>query len=118
MDVGASGAAGAVAVGVWKVKMVMRGEASPRSPAWKLRKQIAPGRLAANARCSDVTFTSPVRLSTTRYFWVASNAPAVAIELGRLSPDAESAALTNPAFQQQIAGAVVQALDGFGKGGN
>jgi N-acetylmuramoyl-L-alanine amidase len=46
------------------------------------------------------------------------NASAVAIELGRLAPDADAAALTNPAFQQQVAGAVVQALASFEKGGN
>jgi N-acetylmuramoyl-L-alanine amidase len=38
------------------------------------------------------------------------NAPAVAIELGRLAPDEDSKALTNATFQQQVAAAVVQAL--------
>jgi N-acetylmuramoyl-L-alanine amidase len=46
------------------------------------------------------------------------NAPAVAIELGRLAPDEDSTALTNPAFQEQVAGAVVQALASFTKGGS
>jgi len=46
------------------------------------------------------------------------NAPAVAIELGRLAPDDDATALTNSAFQQQVAGAVVQALASFEKGGN
>ncbi len=44
------------------------------------------------------------------------NAPAVAIELGRLAPDEDSKALTNAAFQQQVAGAVVQALAIVNKG--
>ncbi len=44
------------------------------------------------------------------------NAPAVAIELGRLAPDEDSKALVNPAFQQQVAGAVVQALAIVNKG--
>ena len=46
------------------------------------------------------------------------NAAAVAIELGRFAPDTDSAGLTNPAFQQQMAGAVVQALASLDKGGN
>jgi N-acetylmuramoyl-L-alanine amidase len=46
------------------------------------------------------------------------NAPAAAIELGRLAPDAAATALTNPTFQQQVATAVVQALASFEKGGN
>jgi N-acetylmuramoyl-L-alanine amidase len=44
------------------------------------------------------------------------NAPAVAIELGGLSPDANATALINPVFQQQVATAVVQALASFEKG--
>ena len=46
------------------------------------------------------------------------SAPAVAIELGRLAPDADAAALADPALQQQVAVAVVQAVASFGKGGN
>jgi len=60
----------------------------------------------------DLPATAPVR--TLRNV----NAPAVAIELGRLAPDADAAALTNPAFQQQVAGAIVQALAVFEKGGS
>lgn len=42
------------------------------------------------------------------------NAPAVAIEVGSLAPDDKNtAALTNPSFQQQIAAAVVQAITTF-----
>lgn len=37
-------------------------------------------------------------------------APAVAIEVGSLSPQNDSAALTNPAFQQQISEAIVAAV--------
>ena len=60
----------------------------------------------------DLPATAPVRSLRN------VNAPAVAIELGRLAPDADAAALTNPAFQQQVAGAVVQAFASFEKGGN
>jgi N-acetylmuramoyl-L-alanine amidase len=60
----------------------------------------------------DLPVTAPVR--TLRNV----NAPAVAIELGRLAPDADATALTDPAFQQQVAGAVVLALASFEKGGN
>jgi len=59
----------------------------------------------------DLPATAPVR--TLR----SVNAPAVAIELGRLAPDEDATALTNPAFQQQVAAAVVQALAVFAKGG-
>jgi N-acetylmuramoyl-L-alanine amidase len=45
------------------------------------------------------------------------NAPAAAIELGRLAPDASAALLTDVAFQQKVATAVVQALSSFEKGG-
>ncbi len=55
-----------------------------------LQQQLA----AINGLEVDTPTTAPVR--TLR----SVNAPAVAIELGRLSPDADSAALTNPAFQQ------------------
>jgi len=41
------------------------------------------------------------------------NAPAVAIEIGRLSPDAEAGPLTDPNLQQQIATAITQALVAF-----
>jgi len=37
-------------------------------------------------------------------------APAVAIEVGSLTPNSNSAALTNPSFQQEIAAAVVEAM--------
>jgi len=45
------------------------------------------------------------------------SAPAVAIELGRLAPDQDATALTDVAFQQQVAGAVVQAFASLEKGG-
>ena len=45
------------------------------------------------------------------------NTAAVAIELGRLAPDADSAALTNLVIQQQLALAVVQSLANLEKGG-
>jgi N-acetylmuramoyl-L-alanine amidase len=45
------------------------------------------------------------------------DAPAVAIELGRLATDTDATALTEPAFQQQVAASVVQALATLEKGG-
>jgi N-acetylmuramoyl-L-alanine amidase len=60
----------------------------------------------------DLPTTAPIRILRN------VNAPAVAIELGRLAPDADATTLTNPAFQQQVALAVVQALASFEKGGN
>ena len=45
------------------------------------------------------------------------DAAAVAIELGRLATDTDAAALTEPAFQQQVAASVVQALATLEKGG-
>ena len=41
------------------------------------------------------------------------NAPAVAIEVGSLSPELDSAPVNNPNFQQRFADAIVQALDQF-----
>ncbi len=43
-------------------------------------------------------------------------APAVVIEVGSLTSNSSSAALTNPTFQQEIAAAVVQAIATFQKG--
>jgi N-acetylmuramoyl-L-alanine amidase len=60
----------------------------------------------------DLPTTAPVRILRN------VNAPAVAIEFGRLAPEQDVTALTNPAFQQQVAGAVVQALASFEKGGD
>lgn len=41
------------------------------------------------------------------------DAPAVAIEIGSLSPQADSGPLTSPDFQQQISTAIVQGLEAF-----
>jgi len=41
------------------------------------------------------------------------NAPAVAIEIGSLSLDENAAVLTNPNFQNQVAAAIVNALEAF-----
>jgi N-acetylmuramoyl-L-alanine amidase len=60
----------------------------------------------------DLPATAPVRSLRN------VDAPAVAIELGRLAPDEDATALTDPAFQQQVAGAIVQALANFVKGGH
>lgn len=59
----------------------------------------------------DLPARAPVRILRS------VNAPAVAIELGRLAPDQDAGALTNPAFQQEVAGAVVEALANLEKGG-
>jgi N-acetylmuramoyl-L-alanine amidase len=58
----------------------------------------------------DLPSSAPVRVLRN------INASAVAIELGRLAPDADSTALTSPDFQQKIAGAVVQAFASYEKG--
>jgi N-acetylmuramoyl-L-alanine amidase len=41
------------------------------------------------------------------------DAPAVALEIGSLAPDVDARPLTNSAFQDQIAGAIVRALEAF-----
>jgi len=43
-------------------------------------------------------------------------APAVAIEVGSLDPNVNGAPLTQPAFQKEIAAAVVQAIESFQEG--
>jgi N-acetylmuramoyl-L-alanine amidase len=60
----------------------------------------------------DMPAAAPVRVLRN------VNAPAVAIELGRLASDADATPLTDPNFQQQVASAVVQGLASFEKGGN
>jgi N-acetylmuramoyl-L-alanine amidase len=59
----------------------------------------------------DLPATAPVRALRS------VDAPAVAIELGRLAADTDSTALTDPAFQQQVAASVVHALASLEKGG-
>lgn len=44
------------------------------------------------------------------------NAPAVAIEIGSLSPEADSAPLASPDFQQAISAAIARALEALHKG--
>ncbi len=62
----------------------------------------------------DVILPEGAPLHTLR----SVNAPAAAIEIGRLAPDAPGLALTDSAFQQQVAAAIVRALASFEKGGN
>ncbi len=75
--------------------------------ALTLQQQLAQ----INGAEVDQPSTAPV------YSLRSVNSPAVAIELGRLAPSGDAAAITNPGFQQQVAGAVVQALAIFAKGG-
>jgi N-acetylmuramoyl-L-alanine amidase len=56
---------------------------------------------------TDTPIAAPVR--TLR----SVNAPAVAIELGSLTPDEDAGALTDAVFQQHISGAVAQVLAGL-----
>jgi len=60
---------------------------------------------------ADTPTAAPVR--TLR----SANAPAVAIEIGSLTPDNDAGPLTNPAFQLQISAAVAQVLAGLQGGG-
>jgi N-acetylmuramoyl-L-alanine amidase len=75
--------------------------------AQALQQQFAqiPGAMA------DMPEEAPVRALRS------VNAPAVAIEVGRLAPDADAGPLTSPNFQQQVAAAITQALAAFQKGG-
>jgi len=75
--------------------------------AQALQQQFAqiPGAMA------DLPEEAPVRALRS------VNAPAVAIEVGRLAPDADAGPLTSPNFQQQVAAAITQALAAFQKGG-
>jgi N-acetylmuramoyl-L-alanine amidase len=78
-----------------------------RQLALALQQQFA----LINGVAVEPPATAPVRALRS------VNAPAVAIELGRLAPDADATPLTNPAFQQEVATAVVQALATLEKGG-
>ena len=60
---------------------------------------------------ADTPTAAPVR--TLR----SVNAPAVAIEIGSLTPDNDAAPLTDPAFQQLLSTAVAQVLAGLQGGG-
>lgn len=65
-------------------------------------------------RTTKVASTPPMEVPAA--ILQSINAPAVAIEVGSLTPDSNSAALTNPAFQHEIAAAVVQAIATFQEG--
>ncbi len=101
--------------------------AGARAPAFLPWRHVQEGRLEQSRQLAlalqqqfalingvevDLPARAPVRILRS------INAPAVAIELGRLAPDQDATALTNPAFQQQVAQAVVQAFAGIEKGGN
>lgn len=77
-----------------------------RQLALALQQQFA----LLNGMEAPLPSTAPLR--TLR----SVNAPAVAIELGGLTPEVNATPLVDPAFQQQVATAVVQALAGFEKG--
>ena len=62
----------------------------------------------------EVSLPATAPLRTLR----SVNAPAAAIEVGRLAPDASATLLTDVALQQKVATAVVQALASFEKGAN
>jgi N-acetylmuramoyl-L-alanine amidase len=55
---------------------------------------------------------SPAPVRTLR----SVNAPAVAIEVGRLAPDINAGQIADPSFQQQVASAIARALEAFEKG--
>jgi N-acetylmuramoyl-L-alanine amidase len=61
------------------------------------------------ARTTNVASTPPMEVPVRILQSIA--APAVAIEVGSLTPVSNSAALTNPTFQQEIGEAVVQAIE-------
>jgi N-acetylmuramoyl-L-alanine amidase len=60
---------------------------------------------------ADTPATAPVRSLRS------ANAPAVAIEVGSLTPDNDAAPLTDPAFQQLVSAAVAKALVALQGGG-
>jgi N-acetylmuramoyl-L-alanine amidase len=75
--------------------------------ALALQEQLA--RLAGVT--ADAPLAAPVRMLRS------VNAPAVAVEIGRLAPDADAAPLANPDLLQRLATALAQAIVSFtGKG--
>jgi N-acetylmuramoyl-L-alanine amidase len=78
-----------------------------RQLATNLQQQLAQ----ISGLTTDLPDSAPIR--TLR----SVNAPAVAIEIGSLSPDSDGAPLTDPTLQQRISTAITQALAAFeGKG--
>lgn len=65
-------------------------------------------------KTTKVASTPPMELPIRVLRSIA--APAVAIEVGSLTQTSDSAALTNPSFQKEIAAAVVQAIASFQEG--
>ncbi len=77
-------------------------------------RQLAQGLQQEFEQISGVNVPKPAEAPVRALRSV--NAPAVAIEVGSLSPDSDSGALTNSNFQQQISTAIVRALDAFREG--
>ncbi len=102
--------------------MVPAGDPQPLFVDWdkvQLRYMDSSSRLAqdlqqALKKTTKVASTPPMEVPVRVLRSIA--APAAVIEVGSLTPNSDSAALTNPAFQQEIAAAVVQAIATFQKG--
>ncbi len=77
----------------------------------QLAQSIQQQLTSLNGADVNLPVTAPIRALRN------VNAAAVAIEFGRLAPDAPAEILTDPAFQQRIADSIVQALAIFEKGG-
>ena len=77
----------------------------------KLAQTIQQDLTALAGITSDSPMAAPER--TLR----SVNAPAVAIEIGSLSPDADAGPLTDPAFQLHLSAIVAEALSAFRGGG-
>jgi len=74
-------------------------------------RQLASAIAQQMSRISGLSGTNPDQAPVRQLRSVS--APAVAIELGSMSPELDAGVLSTPDFQQQIAAAIVQALAAF-----
>lgn len=82
-----------------------------QAPHLDQSRQLAGAIAQQMSRISDLSTGNPDQAPVRQLRSVS--APAVAIEVGSLSPELDAGVLATPDFQQQIAAAIVQALAAF-----
>lgn len=76
-------------------------------------RQLAAALQQKLAAAQGLTVDEPRRAEAPVRALRSVDAPAVAIEIGSLSPETDGVALTSPEFQQRISNAIVEALEAF-----
>ncbi len=87
----------------------MNAQVSHLERSWQVAQALQQNFAKISGITTDKSWRAPVR--TLR----SVDAPAVAVEIGSLSPEIEAGPLTSPEFQQQIAGVIAQTLENISR---